>query len=408
MSLKNVQGLVSFVESATGGSFTAAASRLGVTPAAVGKNVARLEGELGVRLFNRTTRRLSLTDEGKAFLAEAGDALRRLEDAVDNVTLAATEPSGRVRISCSTSFGRRFVLPLLSDIARRHPKLDLELVLDNRIVDMLAEGFDIAVRGGTLGDSSLVAKHVCRLYSVLVASPAYLRRHGVPASPADLDRIFAPFTQVDASDTREHGGIGLGLTIASELIQALGGSHTVRSAPGQGSVFSFTMPLLHEARHSARRTSKVTLDESEAVTSDSTDGDRPPPSLQVLLAEDTPTNQLLVVHALEKRGHRVQVASDGRMAVEFASRCQFDVILMDLQMPAMDGFQATAAIRALPGRSHVPIVALTAHAMVGDRERCLAAGMDGYLSKPLNLHELVDVVEGAALPAAAHQRYVDS
>jgi DNA-binding transcriptional LysR family regulator len=188
MSLKNVQGLVSFVESASGGSFTAAASRLGVTPAAVGKNVARLEGELGVRLFNRTTRRLSLTDEGQAFLAEAGDALRRLEDAVDNVTLAAREPAGRVRISCSTSFGRRFVLPLLSDLARRHPKLDLELVLDDRIVDMLAEGFDIAVRGGTLGDSSLVAKHVCRLYSVLVASPAYLRRHGVPASPADLER----------------------------------------------------------------------------------------------------------------------------------------------------------------------------------------------------------------------------
>jgi DNA-binding transcriptional LysR family regulator len=188
MTVKNIQGLVSFVESASGGSFTAAASRLGVTPAAVGKNVARLEQELGVRLFNRTTRRLSLTAEGQAFVAEAGDALRRLENAVDNVTLAASEPSGRVRISCSTSFGRRFVLPLLSDLAHRHPQLELELVLDNRIVDMVAEGFDIAVRGGALSDSSLVAKHVCRLYSVLVASPAYLRRYGVPATPADLDQ----------------------------------------------------------------------------------------------------------------------------------------------------------------------------------------------------------------------------
>jgi DNA-binding transcriptional LysR family regulator len=187
MSVKNVQGLVSFVESASSASFTAAAARLGVTPAAVGKNVARLEQELGVRLFNRTTRRLSLTAEGRGFLEEAGDALRRLETAVDNVTLAANEPSGRVRISCSVSFGKRFVLPLLSDIARCHPQLELELVLDNRIVDMVAEGFDIAVRGGTLADSSLVAKHVCSLYSVLVASPAYLRQHGVPQSPADLD-----------------------------------------------------------------------------------------------------------------------------------------------------------------------------------------------------------------------------
>jgi len=186
MTVKNVQGLVSFVESASSGSFTAAANRLGVTPAAVGKNVARLEQELAVRLFNRTTRRLSLTAEGRAFLDEAGDALRRLEEAVDKVTLAATEPSGRVRISCSTAFGRRFVLPLLSGIARSHPQLELDLVLDDRVVDMVAEGFDIAVRGGTLGDSSLVARHVCRLYSVLVASPDYLRRHGVPASPADL------------------------------------------------------------------------------------------------------------------------------------------------------------------------------------------------------------------------------
>src|SRR5512139_3566484 len=145
MTVKNVQGLVSFVESASSGSFTAAAARLEVTPAAVGKNVARLERELGVRLFNRTTRRLSLTAEGRGFLEEAGDALRRLESAVDNVTLAATEPSGRVRLSCSVSFGRRFVLPLLSDIARRHPQLELELVLDNAIVDMVAGGFDIAV-----------------------------------------------------------------------------------------------------------------------------------------------------------------------------------------------------------------------------------------------------------------------
>jgi len=186
MTVKNVQCLVSFVESASSGSFTAAANRLGVTPAAVGKNVARLEQELAVRLFNRTTRRLSLTAEGHAFLDEAGDALRRLEEAVDKVTLAATEPSGRVRISCSAAFGRRFVLPLLSGIARRHPQLELDLVLDDRVVDMVAEGFDIAVRGGTLDDSSLVARHVCRLYSVLVASPDYLRRHGVPTSPADL------------------------------------------------------------------------------------------------------------------------------------------------------------------------------------------------------------------------------
>jgi CheY-like chemotaxis protein len=121
----------------------------------------------------------------------------------------------------------------------------------------------------------------------------------------------------------------------------------------------------------------------------------------VLLAEDTPTNQLLVVHALSKRGHDVEVARDGRAAVDLARRKSYDLILMDLQMPGMDGFEATAAIRELPGLDRTPIIALTAHTMVGDRERCLAAGMEGYLPKPLDLEELIEAVEGTAQVGAA-------
>ena len=184
--MRNMQGLVSFVESAQSGSFTTAAAKLGVTPAAVGKNVTRLEHELGVRLFNRTTRRLRLTTEGRAFLAEAGEALHRLDDAVLSVTRAAAEPAGRVRVSCTTNFGRRFVLPLLSDIARKHPQLRLEIVLENRMANLVDEGYDIGVRGGLMKDSSLVARHICRLSSVLVASPAYLRRHGAPKAHGEL------------------------------------------------------------------------------------------------------------------------------------------------------------------------------------------------------------------------------
>ncbi|MBZ4418922.1 LysR family transcriptional regulator [Myxococcus sp. RHSTA-1-4] len=184
--MRNMQGLISFVETALGGSFTAAAAKLGVTPAAVGKNVMRLEQELGVRLFNRTTRRLRLTAEGEAFFAEAGDALRRLDEAVDTIRGAAVEPAGRVRISSGISFGRRFVLPLLPRLAQRYPRLHVELSLDNRMVDLVAEGYDIAVRGGVMNDSSLVVRRICDLQSVLVASPAYLRKHGVPATPADL------------------------------------------------------------------------------------------------------------------------------------------------------------------------------------------------------------------------------
>lgn len=184
--MKNLQGLVSFVESASCGSFTAAAAKLDLTPAAVSKNVIGLERQLQVRLFNRSTRRLRLTGEGEAFLGKATEALRLLDEAVNEVTRAGGEPSGRVRISSGISFGRRYVLPLLPGMARRHPLLQVELSLDNRAVDLVAEGFDIGVRGGVLRDSTLVARRVARLPVVLVASAAYLRQHGVPGDPAEL------------------------------------------------------------------------------------------------------------------------------------------------------------------------------------------------------------------------------
>lgn len=184
--MKNLQGLVSFVESATAGSFTAAASRLDITPAAVGKNVRRLEEELQVRLFNRSTRRLELTPEGRDFLDRTRDALRTLDDAVLDISTRGNEPVGRVRVSSGISFGRRFVLPVLPRLAERYPRLHIELTLDNRPVDLIAEGYDIGVRGGALADSSLIARHICPLASVLVAAPGYLRRHGVPGSAQDL------------------------------------------------------------------------------------------------------------------------------------------------------------------------------------------------------------------------------
>ena len=222
---------------------------------------------------------------------------------------------------------------------------------------------------------------------------------GIGISPEDQERIFAPFTQVDASATRRHDGAGLGLAISAELIRTMGGIRAIRSAPGKGSEFSFTVPLLIDRGKldepppaqlaAARRTPNALLD-----------GLAPSPPLRVLLAEDTRTNQVLVTRALGKRGHHVQVADDGKTALAFAKGDRYDVILMDLQMPGMDGFEATAAIRALAGHDQPPIIALTAHTMVGDRERCLAAGMEGYLSKPIDLRQLIEVVEGAARAAA--------
>ena len=132
---------------------------------------------------------------------------------------------------------------------------------------------------------------------------------------------------------------------------------------------------------------------------------RPSRSLRILLAEDTPASRLFATEVLQERGHTVQIAEDGREAFELVQQQDFDVVLMDVQMPVMDGFQTTAAIRSLPdpAKSRLPIVAITAHVMQGDEQRCLAAGMDGYLSKPLRSQVLIELVErlAAARPAGS-------
>ncbi|MBL9090432.1 MAG: response regulator [Planctomycetaceae bacterium] len=213
---------------------------------------------------------------------------------------------------------------------------------------------------------------------------------GIGISPEDQERIFAPFTQVDASSTRRHGGTGLGLAIASDLVRAMGDRLGVVSRPGEGSTFYFALAVQTyadvEAHHAAGA-------EREPST---TAEQRPGGALSVLLAEDTPTNQKLITYVLRKRGHAVDVASTGEEAVEMAQRRKYDLILMDVQMPKMDGLQATTIIRNVPDRARVPIIALTAHAMVGDRRRCLDAGMDDYLAKPLDVGKLVEVVENWA------------
>jgi len=357
---------------------------------------------------------------------------------------------------------------------------------------------------------------------------------GIGISPEDQQRIFAAFTQADASTTRHYGGSGLGLTISRRLAGAMGGRVWLKSQPGRGSTFFFTAHLavqsgpLHNpaddclkeqllgqpvlvvddhpcgsrllthilarwgmqpeavtdvptgmariqqrkaagapfclaiinATHPgvdgitlaewtknqpalvrakivllfaadrqahARRCqnldavvadkpisssglwdaigkalgSSLPLSPSSETPEEKTLG-RPCRPLRVLMAEDIQPNQKLVQRVLGKRGHHVVLADNGREAIEWASREEFDVILMDVQMPAMDGFQATAAIRAMKrgDRRRLPIIALTAHALKGDAERCLTAGMDAYLSKPFQLPKLIEMVESLAEMAA--------
>ena len=200
--------------------------------------------------------------------------------------------------------------------------------------------------------------------------------------------IFEPFRQVDGSTTRRHEGTGLGLAICTRLVQLMGGRMWLESRTGEGSTFHFTAPFqlntTSKASNEAAPLERNVANLAAAVEA------VPPTGLRVLVAEDNPVNQTLTLNVLRKAGHSATLAVNGREVLAAFERMRFDVILMDVQMPLMDGFEATAAIRSIEKTtgSHVRIVAITAHAMQGDRERCLQAGMDEYLTKPLELAKL--------------------
>ncbi len=181
--------IVSFVRAAEGGSFSAAARSLGVTPAAVSKSVQKLEADLGVRLFARTTRQISLTEEGQLFLESCRDPAIQLEEAVGRLAERRGRPFGRVRLTATTAFGRRVLVPLLVEFSQNYPEIELDLTLDDHIADMVVERFDIGVRiAGQLADTTMIARHLAEIQLLVCASPEYIGRHGIPGTPWDLAR----------------------------------------------------------------------------------------------------------------------------------------------------------------------------------------------------------------------------
>ncbi|MBS0429747.1 MAG: LysR family transcriptional regulator [Proteobacteria bacterium] len=178
--------LESFVRSAEGGSFSEAARRLGLTPAAVSKNVARLEARLGVRLFRRSTRRLTLTETGERFLQQVSGGLAALQDAVDDVARHDGQPAGTLKLSLGLGFGREHVLPLLADFLARYPAIVPDWHFDNRAVDLVGEGFDAAIGGGFELSAGLVARELAPIHVVPVAAPSYLAGRAMPEHPAEL------------------------------------------------------------------------------------------------------------------------------------------------------------------------------------------------------------------------------
>jgi signal transduction histidine kinase/CheY-like chemotaxis protein len=215
---------------------------------------------------------------------------------------------------------------------------------------------------------------------------------GIPADKIEL--LFNPFQQIDASTTRQYGGTGLGLAICARLVALLGGTIGVESVEGRGSTFWFTavcdkLPPLPATGSMPPVEPRTAIPPAEAVV---VSGHR----ARVLLVEDNAINQTVALKMLEKLGYRADAVADGEEAIHALATTPYDLVLMDVQMPVMDGFAATRAIRSgrtKAVRPDIPIIAMTAHAIEGDREKCLEAGMDDYVSKPVALPALAAALE---------------
>jgi len=222
-----------------------------------------------------------------------------------------------------------------------------------------------------------------------------VRDTGIGIPQEKLELIFAPFEQADNSTTRKFGGTGLGLAICSRIIELMGGKIWAESKLGSGSTFRFTAQFKTEAVSSAGVASLQPGDLNDDPVF--LGHQSPRRTLRILVAEDNRINQVLAVKLLESMGHRAAIVETGREVLTALKESSFDLVLMDVQMPDMDGLEATTAIRTQEKSSnrHVPIVAVTAHAMIGDREQCLKVGMDGYISKPISRRELERAIEAA-------------
>jgi CheY-like chemotaxis protein len=222
---------------------------------------------------------------------------------------------------------------------------------------------------------------------------------GIGISPEKIQQLFEPFSQADSSTTRRFGGTGLGLTISRQLVELMGGEISATSAPGEGTTFEFTIPLgraqdvpADHAGPDRRRTPEPVVAAAPAWSGGA-----------VLVVDDNQVNQMVAAEMLRRSGYDVEIANDGREAVLATERRRFDAVLMDCQMPVMDGFEATQEIRRREaGGPRVPIIALTSSSMKGDRDAAMAAGMDAFLAKPVTADALLGTVERWAATSSAN------
>ena len=362
-----------------------------------------MNGVLGMTELALNT---DLAPEQREFLEMAKMSADRLLTVINDILDFSKIEAGKLDLDLTTFRLRESLAKVMGPLALRAQQKGLKLLCDvrpevpdgivadpTRLGQVLCNLLENAIKFTPQGEVELRAALVSKQ-----ADGATLhftvRDTGIGIAPEKLKSIFEPFAQADTSTHRNFGGTGLGLTISARLVEMMGGKIWVESQPGRGSHFHFTMQV-GAVTQPVNQSQFVKSIPSALGQKAGAAGHAPanhynvraePSKLRVLLAEDNEVNQKLIVRLLEKQGHSATVVSTGRDALKALDEQQLDLLLMDVQMPDMDGFETTAAIRAKErgGADHLPIIAMTAYAMNGDQERCLAAGMDGYVAKPIS------------------------
>jgi signal transduction histidine kinase/CheY-like chemotaxis protein len=341
-----------------------------------------------------------LTEEKRSDLEVVRVSGESLLNIINDVLDSSKIEAGQLTIDMAPFALRQLVheIEILFTARAREKNLELHLDYDptlpervigdaGRIRQIVTNLVSNAIKFTGQGSVTIQVEKHHRTYSE-VRLRISVRDTGIGIADEHHDKLFAKFTQLDPSAARKYGGTGLGLAISKRLAELMGGSVGFTSRLGAGSTFCFDMTL----RIDSAKPNEL-LTEPRASAS----GFRYKNRLRILVAEDNAVNQRVLVRCLEKLGCQVDIASNGVEALEKWRPSLYHLVLMDCQMPEMDGYEATAQIRSQEhGQSHTPIVAITAHAMNGDRERCKRAGMDDYLSKPIDFDQLTRVVASCA------------
>lgn len=348
-----------------------------------------------------------LKDEQREFLTMVSQSARSLTTIINDILDVSKLDSGKVVFE-NTPFSInscvRAVNALIQPaIAKKTIIYDYEIANDvppiligdtTRLGQVLTNLLGNAVKFTPVGGCIKLVIDVIQRDEREVTVGFKLSDTGIGISPEKQKIIFEPFTQADSSTTRQYGGTGLGLAITSRIVTQMGGKIGVTSRPGIGSTFTFSGKFGIAANAINLSSAEFTLHQPAQSTPHQTQINS---RLNILVADDNVMNQKLIGNLLKKRGHTIVIANDGQEAVERFRSEKFDLVLMDWQMPRLNGLQATAEIRqaeSITG-TRTPIIALTANALSGDREKCLQAGMDDYVSKPISAEDLINKISKA-------------